>query len=98
MSLDRSDTPQYHEALGKDNDGEWIFADPTTLTVTAGSVMRIGDRARVLVNDDSSLIFEPGSRLLLGKRARIIIARNATLVLPEDVETELDKKARILRK
>jgi hypothetical protein len=99
ITLARGESPQYHEALGKNRKGEWIFADATTYTVTTGSVVELGARAKLIVDDDSHLIFEKSSILILGEKARIVVGKNARLTL-NDAETEVvfGKGARIIRK
>lgn len=96
--FERGESPQYHEARGRDGRGEWQFADPTVYTVRSGAVMEIGERARLMVNDDSRLEFGEGSTLILAPRSRIVVAKGAELLLPENMAVKLGKGARIVRK
>lgn len=99
ITLARGESPQYHEALGKSANGEWIFADPTTYTVSNGSMMELEARSTILVEDDSHLIFEKNTTLILGKNARIVVGKNAKLTLNNsETELVLGKGARIIRK
>jgi hypothetical protein len=97
LLLERTDSPQFHEAQSKDTKGRWVFSDPTSYTVAKGSIVELGPRSRIIVNDDSHLLFEESTKLILGDKATIVVGKNARLSISA-TDVQLSKGARIIRK
>lgn len=98
MLLARGQSPQYHEALGKDRAGEWQFADPTHYKVLKGAVMELDERSHLLVSDDSRLEVEQGATLIIRKNAQITVSKGARLTIAEGAVVQIAKGGRIVER
>lgn len=98
MVLAHGESPTLPESVGQNKKGEHIFSEPTELTVSQGSVMKIEAGGKVRIQGDSKLIISKGAKLILDKKAKIIIEKGAELVIEEGAEIEKHRCAKILKR
>lgn len=96
--LDRGISPQYHEAVEKDEKGNFIFSDPTVFTALEGSYIKLEPKGRIVVDNGSSLILKKGSKLVLESKARIILKNGGKLIVEDGAELVMRRKAKIIDK
>ena len=82
LRLDQGRTPQKPKDPVEFN-GEWIFADTSSLEILPGSSLELGKNARLEVVNGSTLVLRGGSAVEIGPRAKIIIHPGAG-ILAED--------------
>lgn len=96
--LDRGESPMYHKALGKDENGDWMFTDTTVLTVMPGAVLKLNKRAKLLLDKGSKLIVMPGGTLIMEKNSRMQMKNEASFVLLPGAIFDKHKKAKVKEK
>lgn len=98
VHIDRGESATYHEAVGKDKKGNWIFADTTKFTATDGAIIRLEPKSKMIVDADSKFVLKKGAKLEMQKGSCILVKANAELVIEDGAEVDIAKGARIIRK
>jgi len=77
--LDQNYTPNQLER----DSSSGFFAPLTTLTAKNNSILELGAKAKIVIDNGSSLILEANSRLILQKKSQIILKKNARVVIKQ---------------
>ena len=98
LTLDRGASPTVPFSLGKDVEGNHMFADTTTFTLSKGSVMELEEKSQLILQADSRLVVSSGSTLNLGKRSKLIVHPNAQLIVEPGGELIKQPGSRIIKR
>jgi hypothetical protein len=98
LLLDRGQSPQFHKAIEKDKNGEWLFTDPTVLTCVKDSYFYLEPKSQLVLDNNSRLVLQAGSKLVAGAKSKIIIKPGSELITEDGAQLILEAKAKIIRK
>lgn len=80
LTLDQGYSPQVNKTV-QQIDGENVFALPTVLEVTKGSVLSLERNAKMVVKKGSSLLIRNGAKVTFEKKSRIEVEAGAYIYL-----------------
>jgi hypothetical protein len=61
--------------------GEYVFADPTSLALTPGATIRMEKKSRIYLEKGSSLLLADDAGIEMERRARIVVADSSGIIL-----------------
>lgn len=98
ISLDRGESATVHEAYGKSESGEWLFAEATVFTIKSGSIMKMEKQSTLRIQKDSKMVIEAGATLIMDKKSKIFLAPGAELVIEEGANLIQSSKSKIIKR
>lgn len=98
LRLDRGKSATQHKAIEKDDNGEWLFTEPTVFTCAEGSYFFMEPNSQLIIENKSKLILKSGAKLVAGAKSKIVIMPGSNLIKENGSEIILEPKAKIIRK
>ncbi len=96
--LERGISPQFHKALEKDKNGEWLFTDPTVFTCLKDSYFYLEPKSQLVLDNNSKIVLKSGAKLIASAKSKILVKPGSELVIEDGAQLILEAKAKIIRK
>ena len=95
ISLERGKSPMYYEAVEFDStSGEHLFTDPTRLNITPNAHLALERRAKIDIEEGSTLNIFQDATLRMERRSRIRLSgKNDTLRIHPEAHLKLHRRA-----